>query len=331
MRVLVTGGAGFVGAHVIRDLVARGDEVVAYDVVASSPVLDATVPGWREHPDITLVRGAITGAWKLLHTCRTHQVDTIVHLASPLTTGVNEDLRTGLEDICSGTANVFEVARALGIRRTVWTSSISVFGAPEAYGDVPIDDESPVRPASFYGACKALCEQMGTAYRDRYDVDSIALRLTIVYGPGRASGATSFVSAAAQAAAERRPVHIGYGDQRLNWQYVDDVAAMVLAALDAPRPSRTVFTTSGDVRTIREAGQLLREIVPDVEVVIADGRFDGVDGLTDFPVLFDDRGLRDELGFTWRCDLRQGLERTVAAAQRPAALLDALPDPERTR
>ncbi len=323
MAVLVTGGAGFVGAYVVRDLLDRGEEVVVFDAVTASPALDTAVPGWRDQGRLRLVRGTIASPWRLLQSCRDHDVDAVVHLASPLTSGVNEDLRAGLEDICCGTANVLEAARLLGLRRVVWTSSISVFGPPSRYGEVPIGDDAELRPTSFYGSCKALCEQMGAVYREHHDVDSIALRLTIVYGPGRKSGVTSFVSEAVEAAAAGRPVRVAYGDQVLNWQYVDDVAGMLLAALDAPRPPRTVYTTTGDVRSIRDVGDAISRLVPGADVHVEDGRFDGTDGLTEFPVNFDDTGLREDLGFRWQCDIERGVRDTLRILRETPATVEA--------
>jgi nucleoside-diphosphate-sugar epimerase len=314
--VLVTGGAGFVGAHVARDLLVRGERVVIYDAAPNGNALDgvlaaAALDGRDER--LVVVRGAITDAWRLLRLCEEQAVGRIVHLASPLTQDVTADPPSGMRDICQGTAGVFEAARACGIRRVVWASSVAVFGSRERHPDAPIPNAAPHAPDSLYGSCKSLCEQLGATYRERFGLDSIGLRLTVVYGPGRLRGYMSFPSEMIRRAAEGRPIEVPVADLAINWQYVEDVAALMVQALDAPPLTGDAFNTSGDVRTFRAAAEVLAGLAPAAQITFHDEPRDiGETTLLGAPAAFDDRELREQLGWAPAYSLEDGVARSFA-------------------
>lgn len=310
MAVLVTGGAGFVGAYVARDLIASGSEVVVYDAAVSRNTLDLVLPDSGQHRSVRLVQGRITDGWRILRACRDHGVDSIVHLASPLTQDVAENIPTGIEDVCSGTATVFEVALAAGIERVVWASSIAVFGPSGRYAPGPIPDDAPHVPESLYGSCKSLCEQMAATYFEREGLLSAGLRLTVVYGPGRLRGYMTFPSDFIRRVALGEPSELPFGDQCVNWQYVEDVSAMFTAALGAPLPGAVALNTYGDARTFGQAAAVLQELVPDARIQVRSGNFADADGRSDAPAEYEATLLRDLLGFEPRFPFEQGIKAT---------------------
>jgi nucleoside-diphosphate-sugar epimerase len=329
-QVLVLGGAGFVGAYVVRRLLDCGERVLVYDAAPGGNSLtrvfgeyDAEQPSSR----LTIERGTLTDAWRLLRTCERHGVDRIVHLASPLTQDVAEDASSGVRDICLGTAAVFEIARALRVRRVVWTSSVAVFGGRRDYPAGAIANDAPHRPDSLYGSCKSLCERMALDYRDRHDVDSIGLRLTVVYGPGRLRGYMSFPSELIRYAAAGLPLEVPLADVAMNWQYVEDVASCVVHALDVARPRDLVFNTSGEVRTFREAAEVLGGLAPGLDMTfLTEPRDDAERQLTEAPSQFDDALLREQLGWEPAFSLERGVSASFAAFARRSG--DAAPQPE---
>src|SRR5262245_44168998 len=126
--VLVTGGAGFVGSYVVRDLLRAGARPIVLDTVTAPETL-ARVASDADREGVVVERGEVTDGWALMRVCERRGVEQIVHLASPLTQAIRESPRAGIDAMCGGTANVFEVVRALGLGRVVWASSIAVFGS----------------------------------------------------------------------------------------------------------------------------------------------------------------------------------------------------------
>ena len=311
---MVTGGAGFVGAYVVRDLLLRGERVIVYDVAPIGNALDGVLAhverdGIQER--LVLERGGLADGWRLLRLCEEHAVSRIAHLASPLTQDVTRDPPSGLRDICQGTSAVFEVARARGIRRVVWASSVAVFGPRTRYPDGPLANDAPHLPDSLYGSCKSLCESMARTYWERFGLEAIGLRLTVVYGPGRLRGFMSFPSQMIVRAAKRLPVDVPLADAAINWQYVEDVASLIIKALDVPHPAVVALNTSGDVRTFREAAELLSGLSPGTEMIYHTEPRDSAErALIAAPVAFDDRDLRKLLSWEPAFALEDGVTRS---------------------
>lgn len=124
MSYLVTGGTGFVGAHVVRMLAQDGEQVIAYDVNPDKNLLEKLI-GKEEREGAMVISGDVTDLAHLIHTCREHYVETVIHTAALLG---SENPYLTVRVNCEGTVNVLEASRILGVKRVVITSSISVFG-----------------------------------------------------------------------------------------------------------------------------------------------------------------------------------------------------------
>lgn len=269
--VLVTGGAGFVGAYVCRALLRAGHKVLVYDARPNRNVLDLLLDA-SSAESLSVVGGEITDGWKLLRLCRAHEVDRIVHLASPLTQDVTDNPMLGIRDVCLGTQTVFEMACQISIRRVVWASSVAVFGSASDYPPGPVAEDAPHRPESVYGHCKSLCEGLAQRAYERDGVDSIGLRLTVVYGAGRLRGYMSYPSHLLRRAAAGEPIHVPHGSQRLHWQYVEEVAESILCALESPQAGQgRSYNTWGDSRTWAEAAQIITRLRPDLYLTVQAG------------------------------------------------------------
>jgi UDP-glucose 4-epimerase len=217
-RILVTGGAGFIGRAVASALHKHGAEVTVVDRVP------AEIPGIR----------SIVGDLRdrdVLETAVLPDLSGIVHLAAM--TSVLGSLREPAlvhEVNVEVTAALLELARRRGIQRFVMSSTNAVVGD---VGDALIHEDLPLRPLTPYGATKAAAEMLLSGYAGGYGMSTCALRFTNVYGPGMAHK-DSLVPRLMRAVLTNTPIQVyGSGAQRRDLVYLDDVVAGLLTAWEA--------------------------------------------------------------------------------------------------
>ncbi len=244
MRILVTGGQGFLGAWIVRRLVAGGHQPRVFDLGRRTELVEriaGVVPDW--------VEGDVSNTAQVLDAAR--GCDGIIHLAGILTPACAADPVRGAQINLIGTLNVFEAAKTLGISQIVYTSSAAAFG-PEP--------GAPPFPMTHYGAFKLACEGSARAYWEEHGIASVGFRPYIVYGPGRETGLTAGPSLACRAAARGEDYTIGYtGDSGLI--YVDDVAAAYEAAVLRRFTGAQVFNLEGvTISTVDFAAEISRQV-----------------------------------------------------------------------
>ena len=172
---VVTGGAGFIGSHVVEELVNRNEEVI---------VIDNLLTGKKENikdfaDKITFVKGSITDEELLSKTLK--GVDYIIHLAAlPSVPRSIEDPLGSNEHNITGTLNVFNEAKKAGVKRVVYASSSSVYGDSET---LPKIETMPKKPLSFYALQKSTDEEYAKLYNKLYGSDFVGLRFFNVFGP----------------------------------------------------------------------------------------------------------------------------------------------------
>ena len=175
MRVLVTGGTGYIGAGLVRALLERGDDVFTFGPT-SNPGRVADIA-----KDITIVRGNLAFSSEVFNTVRDHRIERIFHMGSMLSTPSNANPWASFQVNVAGTMNVLEAARLFEVPEFIFTSSISTY----AYGaGKVVTDTTLQRPNTMYGAGKLYCECLGRFYRARFGLDFRAVRFPSVIGPG---------------------------------------------------------------------------------------------------------------------------------------------------
>ena len=303
MTYLITGGSGCVGSYVIRDLLARGKKVVNYDFSQGQHILRQVVP--REAlSDIVSVTGDVTDLPHLARTVKEHEVEAIIHLASLQIPASNANPPLAERINVGGLLNVLEAARLLGVGKVVWSSSIAVFGTPEEYDNRPVPNDAHHRPQSVYGACKSLGEYLLNYYHDTYGLDAVGLRYTAVYGVGREAGRTSFTTEMIRKAAELAPYQVPFGDDKIDWQYVEDVSRVTVRALEVGPTKTRIFNTRGDVRSVADGVAYLKRLEPRAELTLLPGTF----GIA---WEYDSEPAKAELGFEPEFPMERGIEKTL--------------------
>lgn len=314
MSTLVVGGGSFIGAHVIRELLRDGVRVVAYDL----DVRDNAVHRILEPSELEVVRfvqGDVLDLVGLLHAARDHGVSDIVHLAAALIPTCEAQPALGVRVNVDGFNHVLETARVVGARRVAWASSIAVYGPQAAYAGEP-DEDAPHRPTTVYGACKSMNEYMAAHYARAFGVDTIGLRFTVVYGPGRMRGALAYRLGREliEKPAHGQPARVPAGDGLVNWQHVEDAAQAVLLALRHPGPTQSrVFNTGGEPLRVRDAAAIVQRLLPDTRIEVEPGAAEGIARLS------IDRA-RQELGYTPRYDFATGARASINEYRRRQAL-----------
>ena len=236
MLVLVTGVAGFIGAHVARALLARGDRVIGidnlntyYPVVLKQARLEqliGTAPKFRFAPADFADRAALAA------TLTGESIDAIVHLGAQA--GVRHSIEHPRDYVHSnlvGQLEILELARHAGVGHLVYASSSSVYGDTAT---LPLDAEARAdRPVSFYAATKRSNEIMAESYAHLYRVPMTGLRFFTVYGPWGRPDMAPWRFAERVLRGEPLPIY-NHGRMQRDFTFIDDIVAGVLAALDRP-------------------------------------------------------------------------------------------------
>jgi UDP-glucose 4-epimerase len=266
MRVLVTGGAGFIGSNVVKLLYQKGYEVAVFDDLST---------GYRknldEFPDVELFVGDIRSRERLDHAIKGCEI--VFHLAASV--GNVKSLRNPVADSevnILGTLNVLESSRLNKVRKIIYSSSAAIFGEPQYQ---PIDENHPLEPDSPYGVSKLAGEKHCLCYGRIYDICVVCLRYFNVYGANqRYDEYGNVIPIFASLLLQGKTITI-YGDGKQTRDFVDvkDVAIANVLAAEKSEFSGVFNIGSGVSTTINSLASMIREIVDtNAEIVYAPPR-----------------------------------------------------------
>lgn len=271
MKILVTGGAGFIGGHIAERFVRKGHDVTVLDIL--DPFYDVGIKEYNIEVSQKLaqkgdgkyefVEGSVTDrecVSKLVS-----DIEFVFHQAAQAGVRTSVDNPQKVHQInVNGTVNVLEAARKEGVTRVVNASSSSVYGKPEY---LPYDEEHPITPVSPYGASKVAAEQYVRVYNEVYGLPTVSLRYFTVYGP-RMRPNMAFTNFVSRCLHEEQPVIYGDGEQTRDFTYVEDVVDANEALLETDTADGEVVNVgSGGRITIAELAKVIRdEIDPGIEI-----------------------------------------------------------------
>jgi UDP-glucose 4-epimerase len=312
LKVLVTGGAGFIGSRVVRCLLSAGHEVYVYDCFAVYTMPDSLVElpnlAFRLRgilSDIHLIRGNTLDKDFLRRQFLRVKPDVIIHMAAmPLAVVAIERTDEAFHSILTSTHNILEIMRDFDHScRLVYVSSSMI------YGDFCVDeaDENhPRNPKDIYGALKLAGETIVSAYARNHKLDAVICRPSAVYGPLDMNNRVvqKFISNAMQGKALLLD---GDGSMKLDFTYVEDCAQGTFLCATHPRASGGVYNvTRGEGRSLQELAAIVRQHFPQVEILHRE-----------VPFHVPRRGTlsiaraRSELGFQPEICLEEGVRRYV--------------------
>ncbi|BCP55976.1 NAD-dependent epimerase [Kaistia sp. 32K] len=311
--MLITGVAGFIGSHVARAALERGDAVIGIDNLNAyyDPALKhARLDRLQAHRHFEFVEASISDMAAMERLVSTHaDIETVVHLAAQAGVAYSIENPLAYADAnVTGQVVMFEAARRLPrLRHIVYASSSSVYGLNE---DVPFrESDRTDRPASLYAATKRAGELIAHSYAHVHGVASSGLRFFTVYGPwGRPDMAPWLFTSAIL---DGRPISVfNHGRMQRDFTYIDDIVAGVLGAVDrTPEPGETRIFNLGNNQPVP-----LMDFIATIERATgrkAEIRFEPM-RKADVEATFADIQLSaDTLGFQPKTSIDEGMDRFV--------------------
>ncbi len=316
MTVFVTGGAGFIGSHLVDELVRQGENVIVYDNFST---------GFRRHLEssmesgrLRIVEGDILDLPTL--TVAMEEASTVFHLAA------NADVRGGITDRyvdvqqnIMGTHRVLEAMKAAGVSQLVFTSSATVYGEPDRF---PTPEDQPLVQTSMYGASKLAAEAMIQAYGEYFSIRSYCFRFVSWIGERYSHGVIyDFVN---KLRTNRRELEIlGDGSQQKSYLHVSDGVRGVFLALERIKDLKNILNL-GHVECV-SVSEVARIVCEEMGLSDLHFRFTGGQRgwLGDSPLVQLDISRMQRVGFQPRISIEQGIRRTTRYLLQNQWLLDS--------
>jgi len=312
MATIVTGGTGFIGSNIVRELAQHGHQVVSIDVAKP----DAMALRYLEpqSSNVTWVHGDILDQNTMDRVLEDHEIDKIVHAA--VYTAIREDIeRSESRRIVSinvdGTANLLELARKAQVARFVYVSSGGVYEGLGSQGQT-LTEDTPLHPRQLYNATKYASELITHRYGELHGFEAAAVRLGGPYGPmERATGHRVVMSTLHQwtGKAVRGETIDAETEGYWDFTYVLDIAAGIRTVLDAPSLTHEVYNLNRGVQvSAQELVSAFREASPSANINLRTGNGADMPQSSSSGRIMDSSRIRDDLHFEARYDLVAGLE-----------------------
>jgi threonine 3-dehydrogenase len=261
---LITGGLGFLGTHLARKLINRGEEVVLFDILSASKSIEDI------RDQVKIVRGDLANWAQVLETVKKYSIDTIYHMGALLSASSEADPLAAYNINANGTFHVLEAARLFDVKTVIFFSSVGTYG-----DGVPdrVDDNSLQWPTTMYGVTKVLGERLGEYYHIKFGVNFRGVRFPSIIGPGRGGGgASAFSSQIIEEPALGRP-YVAFVDEetKIPLLYLDDAVQSMVSIKMAPEAKlkRRMYNIEGFSPTAKQLATLVKKYIPEAQVSFA--------------------------------------------------------------
>lgn len=300
MNILVTGGAGFIGSHLVRTLQAAGEQVTVLDNFSTG--LSANLPAGTKVIEMDVNSQELEKVFAAGH------FDAVVHLAGQTTVHISmENPSLDGEENVIGSIHVLEQSRRHGVKRVIFASTAASYG-DVAEDRLPIVESEPLAPMSFYGLSKVTVEHYLRLYQRAFGLGYVVLRFANVYGERQGDGGEGgVISIFAKRLAEGKGLTIyGDGQQTRDFIYAGDIASGIYAALMTEHVNHTYNLSTQSETSLNELVEILGRVAGrDIHPAYREARSGDI-----YKSLLANGRARRALGWEPRVRLQEGLRRT---------------------
>ena len=293
MSILVAGGGGFIGSHLVKKLVETGEKVVVFD---SQPISHSLQ---NLGGQVVGVKGDATQLADILHAIQDHEVRDIYHLIALLADVCQQKPLLALKANVETTLNFLEAARLCNLGKVIFASSVAVYHPNERS---PVGEDAPTNPPSVYGATKVSSEFFGLHYHRNFGIDFRALRFTTIYGRGKSGGSTGICSLMIEKSAMGESTRGDVRDAVTDWLYIKDAINSLFLARKVGSPQERIFNIGGGSYRVGEVAEAVKRLIPSAQIELEAKR------LFPWPPSYDWKRAERELGYKPQFNLESGVK-----------------------
>ena len=308
MAKLITGGMGFIGTYLAHALLAKGEDVILFDVITSSPLIKDI------KNKIKIVQGDLASWAEVMEVVKQYKIDGIYHTGALLSASAEEKPITAYNVNAGGTFNVLEAARLFNVKRVVYTSTIASYGL----GLHTVDEDTIQMPISMYGVTKVFSERLGEYYHRKFGVDFRAVRLPSVIGPGRGGGGASAYSTLMISEPALKKPYTVYVEEDVIMPllYIKDAIDGLLRLYDADNAKlkRRVYCIAGFSPTAKEIYAAVKKALPNADIQFKPDR-ELTEIVRSWPKYLEETKALEEWGWKTKFHLKETIEDFIKEVQ----------------
>ena len=303
MKILITGGSGFIGLELSKVLLEKGHEVILFDIAPPEKKKGGGEPA-------AFVKGNITDLPEVLNAVRDRKIEHVFHLAAMLSAQCEANPWAAIQVNGTGIYHILEASRLFGVKKVIFTSSMG------AYGVVPggiVNDDTLQRPPIMYGVTKVFGELLGTYYHRRFGIDFRGIRFPQLIGPGiKSEGYGQYNPRMIESAIQGVPFEAWVTQETsIPMMYIKDAIRSLVELFEADENRiKTRIYNVGQILPPPTAGELLGELEKHFQKTAISFKPDpkAMEVLKTLPTRMDDRNARTEWGWSVRYGLKEMVE-----------------------
>ena len=273
IKCFVTGATGLVGSYVVKSLAADGHEVVAFSRSDDGRWLDWILTE-EEKTRVTRLKGDLLDANCVRRAIVDNNCEYVANIAGRMNRDSRRDPKGSIQLNIHAFQDLLEICKEEKVRKVVWASSSVVYGTKtdraarygEDMADCILTEKTPYCPGSLYSYTKEFLEGLSKYYREYHDLDTVALRVNLVYGPFISSSYTPFFSSLIDKPALGEGGAVPYGDSVMDWQYVGDMGDIFRAVLLSSKNNTPTYQTRGELRPVSDAIKIVENLMPGIHL-----------------------------------------------------------------
>lgn len=258
---LITGGLGFVGVNLARELISRGESVVLFDIMTQSPfIVDI-----REQ--LKIVQGQLGNWAEVLEIVHSEKIDTIFHLGAMITMPAEKNPWAAYMTNMNGLYNILEAARHFDVKEIIWPSGIAVYSP--GVSEVVNEDTYESNPSQIYAVSKIFGERLGEYYHQKFGLNFRSPSFPAICGPGRREGLAAYASVMVHDPARGVPASLPIDPTtQMPFIYIKDVVRCLIMLRDANEQQlkRRVYSIQGFSLNAGEMAAIVKKYIPDAVI-----------------------------------------------------------------